>query len=652
MNDYELTKLRDDILDNNEEGLKEKKKLRIIEYKITDIEEYDEKELEEKKLAIKGAKLYIRLKYKNDYTDEIVEIDDEYTYITQKQFDYYKNKCFVLEKYYIGEIKEDIICNKLILDKVKFFKTKLNETKLETIKENINKGIIIVKSIFSENILFNNLDECFLKLENNKFEGDVILEDNNLYSIDFESNQLDRRFTFNRNVIKKRSIFKNNKFEEYAKFHSNNFSFVSIKYNKFNKRFELLGNKFNKELQIGNCEFLNIYTKANIYIKDTYFYSCLFLSEIRISEEEFKQKLSFYMSEMNKNFYMEDSNITGYFLLTKTICKNSVNISKSQFNNHVIFDNTTIKKNLHIKKVKIKDEMHLELTTINILLTISLGQLDSVLYIDEEKINKIILFKLINNGRIEVINLKDNGKILLRKCMNLPLNKLNKKSNILIENNENVNIKETLLVFRDNFRKISREDIEDNFYYEYKKYSIRPNYHSIYRKKESVGIIENIKLFIKNLVSNTKRYSQNKNKENKGDLRKFLSQYVFEISSGFGTKPKRIFITMTVIIFLFAIIYYVLGIDQFIGQQEYNILADINNGETIVVKVYGDELSSLIKLPIIGAIYFSTITFLTIGYGDISAWSDVVALLVAFEGMLGVGLMSYLSFAIIRKMIR
>ena len=51
-------------------------------------------------------------------------------------------------------------------------------------------------------------------------------------------------------------------------------------------------------------------------------------------------------------------------------------------------------------------------------------------------------------------------------------------------------------------------------------------------------------------------------------------------------------------------------------------------------------------------LYFSTITFLTIGYGDISPQNPLTALLAGIEGFFGLFLMSYFTVAIVRKTLR
>lgn len=101
----------------------------------------------------------------------------------------------------------------------------------------------------------------------------------------------------------------------------------------------------------------------------------------------------------------------------------------------------------------------------------------------------------------------------------------------------------------------------------------------------------------------------------------------FSLVGGYGTQPFSIIITMIVSWFGFAFAYYYLLSNSF-----------INN----LVKSFWD------------ALYYSGITFLTIGYGDISPSLTGTALrfVSVAEGFVGLFLMSYLTVAVVRKILR
>ncbi len=101
---------------------------------------------------------------------------------------------------------------------------------------------------------------------------------------------------------------------------------------------------------------------------------------------------------------------------------------------------------------------------------------------------------------------------------------------------------------------------------------------------------------------------------------------IFNLIGEYGTNPVSIFITAIFTIMLFALGYCKAGLDlSKLGFLENNIW---------------------------GNIYFSSITFLTIGYGDISPNNERVMILSAIEGFFGVFLMSYFSVAVVRKILR
>ncbi len=101
----------------------------------------------------------------------------------------------------------------------------------------------------------------------------------------------------------------------------------------------------------------------------------------------------------------------------------------------------------------------------------------------------------------------------------------------------------------------------------------------------------------------------------------------FSLVGGYGTKPLSIIIAMLVTMFGFAGVYFAL----FMGQFKE------------VLTTFWDTL------------YYSGITFLTIGYGDISPafeGSNALRFVSVAEGFIGLFLMSYLTVAVVRKLLR
>ena len=112
----------------------------------------------------------------------------------------------------------------------------------------------------------------------------------------------------------------------------------------------------------------------------------------------------------------------------------------------------------------------------------------------------------------------------------------------------------------------------------------------------------------------------------------FLSRVIF----GYGERPINVFLISFIIISIFAIFYFVVGVK--------------NNG--VLVKInYVKNKNELFKYYI-DLWYFSMITFSTVGYGDITVVSDFGKILVSIEVFLGVTMGATWASVIFRKMSR
>ena len=102
--------------------------------------------------------------------------------------------------------------------------------------------------------------------------------------------------------------------------------------------------------------------------------------------------------------------------------------------------------------------------------------------------------------------------------------------------------------------------------------------------------------------------------------------YIFLDKVGeYGTNPRKIFMSMILTVAFFSILYYM-----------------------PFTSIYPDIKKANCWSPP----YYSLITFLTIGYGDLSAQNWITAALCGIEGFLGVFFMSYFSVAVVRKILR
>ena len=107
---------------------------------------------------------------------------------------------------------------------------------------------------------------------------------------------------------------------------------------------------------------------------------------------------------------------------------------------------------------------------------------------------------------------------------------------------------------------------------------------------------------------------------------------VFDKSGLYATDPVRVLLSMLVSYVAFSILFVILNILH---------LGDFTSGTDgiDVMKQIGESF------------YFSAITYLTVGYGDICPLG-VDRWMAALEGFVGVFLMSYFTVAFVRKILR
>lgn len=135
----------------------------------------------------------------------------------------------------------------------------------------------------------------------------------------------------------------------------------------------------------------------------------------------------------------------------------------------------------------------------------------------------------------------------------------------------------------------------------------------------------------------------NLNKEKEGSLTEkvfaypkyYFQKYVFDYVGRYATEPTRVLVNALVAVFLFGLIYYFTTVyfgDS--GSIRTTLPDDLNHFQEFW-----------------NSIYYSAITFFTIGYGDYFP-NGCLKPLAAFEGFSGVFLMSYFTVAFVRRILR
>ncbi len=186
----------------------------------------------------------------------------------------------------------------------------------------------------------------------------------------------------------------------------------------------------------------------------------------------------------------------------------------------------------------------------------------------------------------------------------------NVKDLILKQNTGNMNKAEQFRVLKENYNLIGQYDYEDEAYVEFKRLESKSQLEEAQTKKFMVRVWAKISYFFRWLI--------------------------FDKVGLYATDPVRVLMSMTVVFLLFSTIYIILPL--------------ITHHTEIISSLFkeGDprDLTMVQK-----AFYHSTITFLTIGYGDYYP-AGIIRWLSGVEGFIGLFLMSYFTVAFVRKILR
>ncbi|WP_176461621.1 potassium channel family protein [Anaeromicrobium sediminis] len=151
------------------------------------------------------------------------------------------------------------------------------------------------------------------------------------------------------------------------------------------------------------------------------------------------------------------------------------------------------------------------------------------------------------------------------------------------------------LILKENFNNLGQYDDEDEAYVEFKRCERRSRYTTFTRKLNPLYWVEVM---------------------------------LFDWVGAYGTKPYNVLCTMLLTIIGFATSYLYIP--------------------TMCINFDNSKITN----EIVKAIYYSGITFLTIGYGDISPQNEITAMTSVIEGFLGIFLMSYFTVSFVRKLLR
>ncbi|MBL7903355.1 MAG: two pore domain potassium channel family protein [Bacteroidia bacterium] len=168
---------------------------------------------------------------------------------------------------------------------------------------------------------------------------------------------------------------------------------------------------------------------------------------------------------------------------------------------------------------------------------------------------------------------------------------------------------EQFRILKENFRNNGQYDDEDDAYLEFKRCEARA-------------------LFAQEL-------EESKFKGLKAYPTYWFKKVVFDQVGHYGTAPVRVLFNAMGVVLIFSLLYF--GISNYLFEWGH------------VATTLPDTLN--VSKGFWNSVYYSSITFFTVGYGDYFAYG-AVKILAAMEGFVGVFLMSYFTVAFVRKILR
>ncbi len=176
------------------------------------------------------------------------------------------------------------------------------------------------------------------------------------------------------------------------------------------------------------------------------------------------------------------------------------------------------------------------------------------------------------------------------------------------KHNSNWNYADQFRVLKENFNKTGRYEDEDLAYVQFKRYEEKAKFEDAIAEKPATMCWQYPLYYFKVLV--------------------------YDLIGQYATNPIRVVFSVIISCIAFGLLYagLVLG-----------------SAETVI---QGIDPDMGVAATVIKSCYFSAITFFTIGYGDVLPQTHLTEFLAAFEGFVGVFLMSYFTVAFVRKILR
>ena len=414
-------------------------------------------------------------------------------------------------------------------------------------------------------------------------------------------------------------------------------------------RFIFVGNiDFRKDLGITifkNADFRGATFKGDVkFVFTTFrgsadFDSATFGSNVNFGDSTFDGYVNFWVAifEGNTDFsYVNfESDVTFGFITCKSNAnfrgatfKGDADFSYVNFEGDAYFSIATFKMNSNFYEATFKDYAEFNNTTLpsgNILsLKVKNRGIISFMYTSLENI-----FLNLNLAESVLINFE---YVMLR---NTKMKKDDIDGHILQEKNKDFSrAREIYLLLKNNFHSIGRYD-DEGWAFKKEKYMERLSYSFYpYRKALEKKVKKERFPIIKWICTK--------------DFNKWIQSLFSNLIYGYGEEPRNVVITGLVIIFLFALIFSYTGI----GSPEFielkgSIIQEVPGNDIEII--FKGSLQNRIIKHFFKSLYFSLITFTTLGYGDLRPLEGCGRIFAGGEAFIGAIMMALFVYTFARR---
>jgi len=488
----------------------------------------------------------------------------------------------------------------------KEFEKKLIEY-INDIKKN-NKEYDFIKFIFVGNINFRK-DLNIKILSNSDFRFAIFLGAVSFEKVIFEGKTRFQASIFNAEVCFSNTIFKGKT------------SFSKTEYNKENMPIEIeLDKLFDKSF----IKFPRYMSDSAIFKRNVYFDNAVFEGETNFIDVKFNGTSDF-----------SDTLFNNFTTFEGAIFEKGTSFCETRFNSSASFRDAIFKEDsLFIRPIFMKEAMF-EYTQIS-----PIGN-----WILKVKKRGIIFFE---NAFLENVTLDLNlGKNALVNFSNALLRgtkiKKSQIENHIQQEKENnfLEAREVYILLKNNFHTIGNYDDESWAYI--KERDMERFYLSFYNSKEGKSFvrISDKKNFLSRIISKAKYYIKwLLTKKSLRYFKLFFSNFIYQ----YGENPWRVIRFAAIIVFVFAIIFRITGITlNYSLSTPMEYFREINEN-TLILKYVG---------PILGdfwnCMYFSTVTFTTLGLGDFHPVESWGRIFVGTEAFIGAFMMALFVYTFARR---